>query len=62
MKYALDTTYEITKLIKYSPHRDEIFSKLKDKMPTNSAPRIRTLSPTQWTVKENSLSRTISNY
>ena len=34
MKDALDTTYEITKLIKYSPRRDDIFRKLKEDMPS----------------------------
>lgn len=62
MKDALDTTYEITKLIKYSPRRDEIFRKLKDEMPPNSAPGIRILCPTRWTVKASSLSSIISNY
>ena len=50
MKDALDTTYEITKMIKYSPRRDEIFRKLKDEMPPNSAP-VRILCRTRWTLK-----------
>ncbi len=62
MKDALDTTYEITKLIKYSPRRDEIFRRLKEDMPPNSTPGIRILCPTRWTVKANSLSSIISNY
>ncbi len=62
MKDALDTTYEFTKLIKYSPRRDEIFRRLKEDMPPNSTPGIRILCPTRWTVKANSLSSIISNY
>lgn len=30
IKAALQTTHEITKLIKYSPHREHIFCELKD--------------------------------
>ena len=62
MKDALDTTYEITKLIKYSPRRDDIFRKLKEDMPSSSTPGIRILCPTRWTVKANSLASIIGNY
>ena len=62
MKDALDTTYEITKLIKYSPRRDYIFCKLKEDMPSSSIQGIRILCPTRWTVKANSLASIIGNY
>ena len=62
MKNALDTTYEITKLIKYSPHREYIFCKLKEDMPSSSTPGIRILCPTRWTVKTNSFASIIGNY
>lgn len=45
IKDALDTTREITKLIKYSPRRDAIFQRLKDTLPANT-PGIRVLCPT----------------
>ena len=32
MKKALDTTHEITKLVKYSPCRQNIFNRLKDEI------------------------------
>ena len=62
MKDALDTTYEITKLIKYSLRRDDIFCKLKEDIPSSSTPGIRILCPTRWTVKANSLASIIGNY
>ena len=62
MKDALDTTYEITKLIKYSPRRDYILHKLKEDMPSSSTPGIRILCPIRWTVKANSLASIIGNY
>ena len=50
MKDALDTTHEITKLIKKSPRRDRCFEKIKNEMAPDSA-GIRMLCPTRWTVK-----------
>ena len=49
MRDALDTTHEITKLIKKSPARDVIFKRLKEEMGSDS-PGIRVLCPTRWTV------------
>ena len=43
MKDALDTTWEITRLIKYSPCRDAIFQHLKETLPTGSTLGIRVL-------------------
>ncbi len=42
MKYALEMTREITKLIKYSPRRDGIFQQLKEALPTGGTPGIAT--------------------
>ena len=50
MQDALDTTHEITKLIKKSPARDAIFKRLKEEMASDS-PGIRVLCPTRWTVE-----------
>lgn len=55
MKDALDTTYEITKLIKYSPRREGIFQTLKETLPVGSTPGIRVLCPARWTVRADSL-------
>ena len=62
MKDALDTTHEITKLIKYSPRREAIFKDLKEAIPGESNPGIRVLCPTRWTVKANALASIMSNF
>ena len=60
MSSALDTTYEIVKLIKYSPKRELIFKELKKECGTNHGdsvtPGVRALCPTRWTVRADSLS------
>ena len=62
MKDALDTTHEITKLIKYSPRREGIFRSLKDTLPSSSTPGVRVLCPTRWTVRADSLLSIVTNY
>ena len=65
MKDALDTTHEITKLIKFSPRRDAIFHLLKaeNEVACNShTAGVRVLCPTRWTVRADSLFSIISNY
>ena len=62
MRDALDTTHEITKLIKYSPRRDGIFQELKESHATNSTPGIRVLCPTRWTVRADSLASIVNNF
>lgn len=62
MKDALDTSYEITKLIKYSPRREGIFQSLKENLPAGSTPGIRVLCPTRWTVRADSLLSISRNY
>ena len=61
MKSALATTHEVTKLIKYSPHRDSLFQSLKSELSPDT-PGIRVLCPTRWTVRANSLASVLSNY
>ena len=61
MDDTLSTVYEITKLIKKSPKRDVIFSKLKDEIPECS-PGIRILCPTRWTVRAEAFSSISENY
>ena len=54
MKSTLDTTHEITKLVKYSPRRESLFNVIKDEIaPGNIG--IRTLCPTRWTVKADTM-------
>ena len=49
MRDALNTTREITKLVKKSPRRDATFKRLKEEMASDS-PGISILCPTRWTV------------
>ena len=51
---ALDTIYEITKLMKKSPGCDAIFKQLKEEMASDS-PGIRVLCPPRWTVRAEAL-------
>jgi len=61
MRDALETTYEISKLLKYSPKRDHMFEELKKEMAPET-PGFRTLCPTRWTVRANSLKSVVDNY
>ncbi len=62
MKDALELTHEMSKLIKYSPRRESIFKKIKESISLSSSPGIRTLCPTRWTVRAESLSSIINNF
>ena len=66
VKSALETTHEVTKLIKYSPPRQEhIFKEVKsatDASTGNHSPGVRVLCPTRWTVRADSLASIICNY
>ena len=58
VKQALETTQEITKLIKFSPRRDAVFKKFKAESDSNLESKtmgIRVLCPTRWTVRADSL-------
>ena len=61
MKMALETTHEITKLVKYSPRREGLFDQIKCEMAPDS-PGIRVLCPTRWTVRAASMQSIIQNY
>ena len=61
MKKMLYTFQEITKLVKYCPHRQALFEKLKEEIPPG-CPGIRVLCPTRWTVKADSINSIINNY
>ena len=45
MKSALETTYEITKLVKYSPSGGQLFDEFKDDIAPGT-PGVRVLCPT----------------
>ena len=61
VKRALDITFEMSKLIKYSPKRDALFKKLKEELQPE-LPGMRVLCPTRWTVKADSLKSVLDNY
>ena len=61
MNDTLSKVFKITKLIKKSPKRDAISSKLKDKI--SECPHgIRILFPTRWTVRAEAFSSIQENY
>ena len=60
MRDALDTSYEIIKLVKKSPRRDAILQRLKEQIPEESR-GIRVLCPTRWTVCAQALQGNIVN-
>ena len=61
LKDALDTAYELVKLIKYSPQREACFARLKaDLAPIT--PGVRALCPTRWTVRAEALQSILDNY
>lgn len=61
LKNAMDTTHEITKLIKFSPKRDAAFQKLKGELQPGS-PGVRVLCPTRWTVRADALKSILDNF
>ena len=61
MRDALDSSYELIKLVKRSPRRDAMLQKLKQQMPDDS-PGIRVLCPTRWTVRAEALHSILANY
>ena len=61
VKKALETTHEITKLVKYSPRRENLFHTIKGEMAPGT-PGVRTLCPTRWTVRADSMQSIIQNY
>ena len=61
VKAALETTHEITKLIKYSPRRGQLFDEIKDDIAPGT-PGVRVLCPTRWTVRADSMMSILQNY
>ena len=63
MQNSLDTTREITKLIKRSPARNAIFKQLKEELASDfESPEIRVLCPTRWTVRVDALKCILDNF
>ena len=60
LKDALDATSEVLKLLKFSPKLEAFFKKLKEDLAAKF-PGFRTLSPTRWTARGDSLQSVIDN-
>ena len=61
LRDTLDITFEISKLVNFSPRRDALFNKLKAEI-SPEMPGFRTQCPTRWTVRASSLESVINNY
>ncbi len=61
LRDTLDVTFEISKLVKFSPRRDTEFEKIKSELAPDT-PGFRTLCPTRWTVRAASLESVVNNY
>ena len=61
LKSSLEKTFEITKLVKYSPRRKNIFIDIKEEIEPGSL-GIRSLCPTRWTVCADAMQSIIKNY
>ena len=60
-KDALDTTFELSKLLKYSSKHKATFKAIKEQL-APSDPGFRTHCPTRWTVRADSLASVLPNY
>ena len=61
LRDTLDTCFEMSKLLKYSPKRDAAFEALRLQLaPSN--PGFRTLCPTRWTVRATALNSIYQNF
>jgi len=63
-KDALETAFEITRLVKFSPKRNAAFDKIRAaKKNDNQSPvGLRTFCHTRWTVRGDSLESVVANY
>ena len=61
LRDTLDVTFEISKLVKFSPRRDTEFEIIKSQLAPDT-PGFRTLCPTRWTVRAASVENILNNY
>ena len=61
LRSCMDTTHEISKLIQYSPKRANHFKNIQANM-CDHASGFRILSPTRWTVRNETFCSIIDNY
>ena len=60
---ALETAFEISRLIKFSPKRNAAFDKIKAEMANDdSSGGIRKFCPTRWTVRGGAIKSILENY
>lgn len=61
LQSSMDTTYEISKLLQYSPKRRAIFETIKADISPDSV-GFRVLCPTRWTVRNETFKSILDNY
>ena len=64
-RYAMETAFEINKLIKFSPKRNAAFDQIKAEPKEEESGigvGIRTFCPTRWTVRGNAIESMLENY
>ena len=61
LKNAMDTTSELSNLIKKSPKREGMLQKIRDDL-SLECPGFRVLCPTRWTVRANTLKSILDNW
>ena len=61
LKSHMDTTFEISKLLQYSPKRQSLFDSIKSDMSPNTV-GFRVLCPTRWTVRNETFNSILKNY
>ncbi len=61
LRDALDTAFELSKLLKYSAKRKAEYTRLKEEL-APAQPGFRNLCPTRWTVRAKSLKSILDNY
>lgn len=63
---ALDTAFEVSKLICFSPKRNDTFNRIKAENPAEEEPGtshgIRSFCPTRWTVRGDAIESILDNY
>ena len=61
LRDALDTSFELSKLLKYSAKRNAQYKQIQAEL-SPEEPGFRTLCPTRWTVRSSSLQSILRNY
>ena len=62
---SMDTAFEISKLIRFSPKRNAAFDRIKVEVPADEegyTMGIRAFCPTRWTVRGDAIASIIENY